>query len=361
MSTTSSPVPYAARPRTTDSTVTMSRPASGPSASRTVSATQVSVAPSSQAVSAAAVTCPASRGGAASSASVPGRPVDGNSTTSPIRVASVHGTRRVAMVIRIRRSAGATGPCPCPCPCLVGSCPCPALRGRDAGSLIRRCRARVWTDGPSGRSMRRILPDRESCTRTRCRAGPRLRPTQHQHILARAASHLTSPRECRAERPSALSRGRRREMFLVCRTRLEPRRPGDQRTADRIVVLDAGRVDRHPRRPARPGRRLRGTARRTAHPLCSAPVLGVGRTCCGYPRPTRPAGQGVAVRAEHPLDDPASTWSVGVPGAIAEFARSLGEDVVRAPGTARTQRGAIRPHRRAPAHGDTVAASYNSC
>jgi ABC-type transport system involved in cytochrome bd biosynthesis fused ATPase/permease subunit len=31
-------------------------------------------------------------------------------------------------------------------------------------------------------------------------------------------------------------------MFLVCRTRLEPRRPGDQRTADRIVVLDAGRV-----------------------------------------------------------------------------------------------------------------------
>jgi hypothetical protein len=53
-------------------------------------------------------------------------------------------------------------------------------------------------------------------------------------------------------------------------------------------------------------------------------------------------GSDVAALVERHLDHPTSTWSVGVPGAIAEFARSPGEDVVRGRGTARTARGAIR-------------------
>lgn len=42
------------------------------------------------------------------------------------------------------------------------------------------------------------------------------------------------------------------------------------------------------------------------------------------------------------LDDPGSTWSVGVPGAVAEFARSPDEPASRSPDAVRTARGAIR-------------------
>jgi hypothetical protein len=50
----------------------------------------------------------------------------------------------------------------------------------------------------------------------------------------------------------------------------------------------------------------------------------------------------ISALVQRHLDDPASTWSVGVPGAIAEFARAPGEAATRSSGVVRTARGGIR-------------------
>jgi hypothetical protein len=53
------------------------------------------------------------------------------------------------------------------------------------------------------------------------------------------------------------------------------------------------------------------------------------------------------------LDDPATTWSMGTVGAVAEFARDLDEAAERGPGTVVTARGGLRLH--APAEARPLA------